>query len=219
MFTGIVETTGRVAGMQAGSQDSRLRIDSAAMSLEDTALGDSIAVNGVCLTVVALAGGHFEVDVSRETLARTTLGALTTGQRVNLEKALRLSDRLGGHLVSGHVDGLGELLGREPEGQSERLVFGVPAALAKYISEKGSICIDGVSLTVNAVTVDTFSVQVIPHTLQRTIIGDYRPGSRVNIEVDIIARYLERLLQGRVNDGDNDDALGDLLHRQGYLDV
>lgn len=217
MFTGIVEATGRVAGIQSGSQDSRLRLDSGALSLEDTALGDSIAVNGVCLTVVALDAGHFEVDVSRETLACTTLGTLKTGRPVNLELALRLSDRLGGHLVSGHVDGLGELLSRDPEGQSERLVFRVPVALAKYISGKGSICIDGVSLTVNAVEADTFTVQVIPHTRQRTIIGDYRPGTRVNIEVDIIARYLERLRQGHADDSAGNHTLGELMRQQGYL--
>ncbi len=217
MFTGIIEGTGRVAGIQSSGRDLRLRLDCGEMSLQDTALGDSIAINGVCLTVVALNSPHFEVDVSRETLARTTLGLLQEGSRVNLEKALRLADRLGGHLVSGHVDGLGELLSRRPEGRSERLIWRVPAELARYICEKGSICIDGVSLTVNAVSADEFCVQVIPHTRQRTIIGDYRPGARVNIEVDIIARYLERLLQGDAGGGAGDAALDDLLRRQGYL--
>jgi len=217
MFTGIIETTGQVAGIQSGNQDSRLRLASGSMSLQDTAPGDSIAVNGVCLTVVARGSSHFEVDVSRETLACTTLGTLKTGSPVNLEKALRLCDRLGGHLVSGHVDGLGELLSRDSEGRSERLVFRVPQELAKYIGAKGSVCIDGVSLTVNAVEADTFTVQVIPHTRQRTIIGNYRPGTRVNIEVDIIARYLERLLQGRVDDSAGNHTLGELLRQQGYL--
>jgi len=216
MFTGIVETTGRIAAIQASGQDCRLRLECGAMSLEDTALGDSIAVNGVCLTVITLGPAYFEVDVSRATLACTTLGGLRQGSAVNLEKALRLADRLGGHLVSGHVDGLGELLSRIPEGQSERLQFRVPPELARFISAKGSICIDGVSLTVNAVHVNEFSVQVIPHTQQRTLIGTYQAGTQVNIEVDLIARYLERLLQGRGETDGSGRRLAELLRQQGY---
>lgn len=196
MFTGIVETVGRVAQLQPRDGDLRLRIDTGSLPLGDVALGDSIATNGVCLTVVELTGSGFWADVSRETLAFTTIGAWRVGAAVNLEKALTPQSRLGGHIVSGHVDGIGEVLERSDDARSIRLTVRAPAELARYIAHKGSICVDGTSLTVNAVHGADFELNIIPHTAQITVIGHYRSGTRVNLEVDVIARYLERLLQG-----------------------
>ena len=196
MFTGIIEATGTIAGIRETGGDWRLTLHSETLGFDDVALGDSIAVSGVCLTVVALPVKGLEADVSRETLACTTLGALRQGAMVNLEKALLAQGRLGGHIVSGHVDGIAQLISREPDGRSERLVFRVPAGLARYIAHKGSVCLDGISLTVNTVARDTFSVNIIPHTAERTTLQALRPGWRMNIEVDVIARYLERLLDG-----------------------
>lgn len=196
MFTGIVETVGRVAQLQPRDGDLRLRIDTGKLSLADVALGDSIATNGVCLTVVELTGNGFWADVSRETLAFTTIGAWRVGEPVNLEKALMAQSRLGGHIVSGHVDGVGEIIERSDDARSIRLTVQAPRELAKYIAHKGSICVDGTSLTVNAVHGADFELNIIPHTAQLTVIGGYRSGTRVNLEVDVIARYLERLLQG-----------------------
>lgn len=196
MFTGIIEATGTVADFKLKGQQWQLRVSCPALDMADVQLGDSIAVNGCCLTVTSFDDSHFVADVSNETFDLTSFGQLTTGSLVNLEKALTPQTRLGGHLVSGHVDGLGELLSKSPDGDSERLVFQVPDPLAKYISAKGSICIDGTSLTVNAVDGASFSVNIIPHTQQETIIHRYQVGQRVNIEVDQIARYLERLMLG-----------------------
>ena len=197
MFTGIVAAMGTLLerGEQGGDRghEGRLRIAAQALDLGDVGIGDSIAVNGCCLTVVALQADNFSADVSNETLRCTTLGSLAPGRRVNLEKSMRLDDRLGGHLVSGHVDGIGALLGREKDGDSLRLNLRAPAELAKYIARKGCICIDGVSLTVNEVEGTDFQVNIIPHTQAETIIGQYRQGQRVNLEVDLLARYLERL--------------------------
>ncbi|RRQ21130.1 riboflavin synthase [Thiohalobacter thiocyanaticus] len=196
MFTGIIQAVGEVAALQPGGEDTRVRVRTGKLALDDVSLGDSIAVNGVCLTVVELPGDGFWADVSGETLARTGFRDLNVGSRVNLEKALTPTTRLGGHLVSGHVDGVGAVLERRPEGRSERFRIQAPAGLAKYIAGKGSICVDGVSLTVNAVDGASFDLNIVPHTLQETTIGEYRSGTRVNLEVDIIARYLERLLLG-----------------------
>ncbi|ROR34965.1 riboflavin synthase [Inmirania thermothiophila] len=196
MFTGIVQAVGRIAALERRGADARVRIEAGGLGLGDVALGDSIAVNGVCLTAVEIAGEVFAADVSAETLARTTLGGLAGGDPVNLEKALTLSTPLGGHLVTGHVDGVGEVLARRGEGRGERLRLRAPAALARYIAAKGSIAVDGVSLTVNAVEGAEFELMIVPHTLERTIIRHYAPGRRVNLEVDIVARYLERLLLG-----------------------
>lgn len=196
MFTGIIQAVGSIAALETKGADLRLRIRSGKLDLGDVQLGDSIAVNGVCLTAVALPGDGFWADVSAETLAHTTYANLKVGQRVNLEKALTPTTRLGGHLVSGHVDGVGEVVERYSDGRSERFRIQAPTQLAKYIAGKGSICIDGVSLTVNSVEGAIFALNIVPHTLQETIIGEYRSGSRVNLEVDLVARYLERLLQG-----------------------
>lgn len=197
MFTGIVQTVGTVAASEDHGQDRRLRIACTGLDLSRTQAGDSIAVNGVCLTATDLGGSAFTADVSGETLACTTLGALRPGERVNVEQALTPATPLGGHLVSGHVDGVGELVARGEEARSVLMRFAVPEALSRYIARKGSVCIDGVSLTVNAVDGARFSVNLIPHTLQHTTLGEFAPGRAVNIEVDLVARYLERLLQAR----------------------
>lgn len=196
MFTGIVQAQGQVAAAQQRQGDLRLRIRTGNLDLADVALGDSIATNGVCLTVVELPGDGFWADVSRETLAFTTLAGWGAGMPVNLEKALTPLTRLGGHIVSGHIDGVGTVLARSEDARSLRLRVQAPAELAKYIAHKGSICVDGVSLTVNAVQGSAFELNIVPHTARETIIAGYRPGSRVNLEVDVIARYLERLLLG-----------------------
>ncbi len=196
MFTGIIQAVGKVAAMQPGGGDLRLRIHTGKLPLDDVALGDSICTNGVCLTVIELPGDGYWADVSVETLNFTTLGRLKPGSRVNLEKALTPASRLGGHIVSGHVDGVGEVVSLQQDARSIRVVLRAPAALAKYIAHKGSICVDGTSLTVNAVNGAQFDLNIIPQTMAETIFGEYRPGSRVNLEVDVIARYLERLVLG-----------------------
>jgi riboflavin synthase len=196
MFTGIIQAVGRVAAMQARGGDLRLRIHTGKLPLEDVALGDSICTNGVCLTVTELPGDGYWADVSVETLNFTTLGALKAGASVNLEKSLTPQSRLGGHIVSGHVDGVGEVVSLVQDARSIRVVIQAPDALARYIAHKGSICVDGTSLTVNAVNGAQFDLNIIPQTMAETVFGQYRPGSRVNLEVDVIARYLERLLQG-----------------------
>lgn len=196
MFTGIIQAVGEVAALDAKGGDVRLRVRTAKLDLGDVRLGDSIAVSGVCLTAVDLPGDGFWADVSGETLAHTILGDLKVGARVNLEKALTPTTRLGGHLVSGHVDGVGEVIERKRDARSERFRIRAPAALARYIAHKGSICVDGVSLTVNAVQGAVFDLNIVPHTLAETTLDDYRSGRKVNLEVDLIARYLERLLLG-----------------------
>jgi riboflavin synthase, alpha subunit len=192
MFTGIIQAVGMIQRLEPYGGDARLDLDTGKLPLDGVALGDSIAVNGVCLTAVALTERGFAADVSRETLTLTTLGTLKPGARVNLERALTLATPLGGHLVSGHVDGVGTVVACQEDARSWRLRIQAPDALARYIAPKGSICVDGTSLTVNRVEGAVFELNIVPHTLQETIIGDYRPGTRVNLEVDLIARYLER---------------------------
>lgn len=196
MFTGIIQSVGTLRRLEPRGGDARLTIATGKLPMADVALGDSIAVNGVCLTAVALSPDAFSADCSRETLSLTTLGDLAPGSPVNLEKALTLATPLGGHLVSGHVDGVGRVLERREDARSWRLRIEAPAELARYIAQKGSICVDGVSLTVNAVDGACFDLNIVPHTLEETIIVHYQPGTRVNLEVDLIARYLERLLLG-----------------------
>ena len=196
MFTGIIQAVGSVAELQTSTGDARLRIITGKLPMDDVALGDSISTNGVCLTVVELPGDGFWADVSNETLALTTLGKLVPGSRVNLEKSLTPESRLGGHIVSGHVDGLGEIVSLAQDARSWRIVVRAPEELARYIAHKGSICIDGTSLTVNSVNGAEFDLNIIPQTMAETVFGEYKPGSPVNLEVDVIARYLERLLQG-----------------------
>jgi riboflavin synthase len=192
MFTGIVAAVGRIERVEPRAQGVRLRIDAGSLDLADVAVGDSIAVNGCCLTVVARAGARFEADVSQETIA-CTVGLAAPGE-VNLEKSLRLADRLGGHLLTGHVDGVGEVVAFAPAGESYRLVVRAPAPLTKYIARKGSIAVQGVSLTVNRVDGAEFEVNLIPHTLAVTTLKALAPGARANLEVDLIARYVERML-------------------------
>ncbi len=196
MFTGIIQAVGEIVALERHGGDVRLGVRTGKLDLKDVILGDSIAVSGVCLTAVTLPGDGFWADVSGETLAHTIIGDLKVGSRVNLEKALLPTTRLGGHLVSGHVDGVGEVLERKPDARSERFRIRAPAALARYIAHKGSICVDGVSLTVNAVEGNVFDLNIVPHTLAETTLGEYQAGRKVNLEVDLIARYLERLLLG-----------------------
>ncbi len=196
MFTGIVEAVGEVVATELKSGDLRVRVKSNGLDLSDVGMGDSIATNGVCLTVVELPGDGYCADVSKETLDFTTVGQWKVGHAVNLEKALTPQTRLGGHLVSGHVDGVAEVVSRHPDARSERFRLRAPSELAKYIAHKGSITVDGTSLTVNAVDGNEFELNIVPHTLVSTVIGHYRPGTIVNLEVDVIARYLERLLLG-----------------------
>ncbi|HJN60237.1 MAG TPA: riboflavin synthase [Alphaproteobacteria bacterium] len=197
MFTGIISDVGRLREIRqsAGDEDRRLVIetgyDTGAM-----AIGASIACGGPCLTVVETGPGWFAVDVSAETLARTTVGDWRPGGRINLERALRLGDELGGHLVSGHVDGVGELVGRRKDGESERMAFAAPAELMRFIAVKGSIAVDGISLTVNEVGQSDFAVNIIPHTLAATTLGEIAPDATVNLEIDLVARYVARLNEG-----------------------
>ena len=195
MFTGLIGAVGRLAARSARDDGFRVTVETGALPLAAVVVGDSIAVNGVCLTVVALGAGRFDADVSGATLAATTLGALEVGARLNLERALTLATPLGGHLVSGHVDGVGEVVAVEPVGESRTVRVRVPRALARYVARKGSVCIDGVSLTVNAVDGDAFMVNLVAHTLAHTTLGGVAAGDAVNIEVDLLARYLERLLE------------------------
>jgi riboflavin synthase len=193
MFTGIVQAIGEVRAITPRNGDVELLIGAATLRLDGVAIGDSISVSGCCLTVTRLTTDSFAADASLETLQVTTLGGWRSGQRVNLEKALRAGDPLGGHYVSGHVDGVARVIAAASDARSLRMEFEVPAALARYIARKGSVCIDGVSLTVNDVARNRFGVNLIPHTLQVTTLGSSQAGTQVNVEVDIIARYLERL--------------------------
>lgn len=213
MFTGIIKTTGVISRIEKKGGDMRIAIGSSGLDWSQYEIGESIAVNGVCLTAIELADSEFLTDVSLETLQVTALAGLAVGSRVNLEPSLRLSDRLGGHFVSGHVDCVGTLSARVGVARSVKLTFDVPATYLRYIARKGSVCIDGVSLTVNEVSDAAFSVNIIPHTLTGTIIGDYQTGTTVNIEVDLLARYLEQLLNS-----DKDGGLTrEFLRANGYV--
>jgi len=194
MFTGIIQAVGEVKSMSALGGDYRLVIDTHTLDMSDVHLGDSIAVNGVCLTVIQLESQGFSADVSNETITHTSMSQLTTGSKVNLEKALSLSDRLGGHLVSGHVDGLGEITHIQNDGRSVVYTIKSLDNLSRYIAKKGSITVDGISLTVNDIADDSFNLNIVPHTIDQTIIKGYKVGSKVNLEVDVIARYIEQLL-------------------------
>jgi len=218
MFTGIIQAIGNIAAIEPRGGDTRLRIHTGKLDLSDVQLGDSIAVNGVCLTAVELPGDSFWADVSRESLEKTTLARLEPNQRVNLEKALTPTTRLGGHLVSGHVDGIGEVIARKPAARSVQFSIRTPDALARYVANKGSICVDGTSLTVNAVSGAVFELNIVPHTLQETIMDEYQPGRLVNLEVDLIARYLERLLLGeRAADPNGKGVSRELLAEYGFI--
>lgn len=194
MFTGIIQSVGKIEAIEDTGGDRTFSIDLGDLNVSDIALGDSVAISGVCLTAVAFDGNSFKADVSTETLSVTTMGELSVGDQVNLELALTPTTRLGGHMVSGHVDGVGQVVDRYQDGRSERIDISAPPALSRYIAAKGSICVDGVSLTVNEVSGDRFGVNIIPHTVEQTNLGRCQAGVRVNLEIDVIARYLERLL-------------------------
>ena len=216
MFTGIIEAIGKVKRVEPVGGDMRLSIDVGSLDMGDVNLGDSIAVNGVCLTAVEFDKSSFVADVSNESISLTTLKNLKAGSPVNLEKALLPTTRLGGHLVSGHVDGLGQVVNIKDDGRSIRYTIKVPAELKRYIAVKGSICIDGTSLTVNAVNDDCFDINIVPHTQERTIIQSYKAGSEVNLEVDLVARYLESLLLHGSDVGKEGVSL-DLLAKAGFV--
>ena len=196
MFTGIISAIGDIASLEERGGDVRLTIRSGNLNLADVQLGDSIACNGACLTAVELTGEGFVADVSVETLNLTTIGNWQTGSRINLEKAMQATDRFGGHIVSGHVDGIGEVVALEEDARSWRFRLRAPREIAKYIAHKGSITVDGTSLTVNIVDGAEFELNIVPHTMQHTVMGDYIVGTKINLEVDLVARYLERLLLG-----------------------
>ena len=193
MFTGIIAACGKIEKIEARGEDSRFTIDTGKLDLVDVSIGDSISVNGTCLTATELQENGFSTDLSTETLQVTTFGDAREGSEVNLEKAMQLTDRLGGHIVSGHVDGIGEIREFYEDARSLRFEIAMPADLNRYLVKKGSICVDGVSLTVNDVSADAFFVNIIPHTMEETIFSTYKKGTRVNLEVDLIARYLEGL--------------------------
>ena len=218
MFTGIIQAIGKVEHSESRGGDIRLTIACGGLDLSHTELGDSIAVNGVCLTAVELHEQSFSADVSVETMSKTSLGRLAVGNPVNLETALTLNTALGGHLVSGHVDGLGTLVEMHTDARSIRYSFEVDPEIQHYIVAKGSVTIDGTSLTVNGIEGNRFDVNIVPHTQQKTVFQYYQTGSRVNIEVDIIARYLERLLQGRTDAGKvKDQQMLETLIKSGFI--
>ncbi len=211
MFTGIIKAKGSITAMQKQGGDVRMTVSSDGLPWSDFEIGESISVNGVCLTAVALNDNGFDTDVSVETLDVTALGDLTTGSDVNLEPALGVGERLGGHLVSGHVDCVGSVTSRSADARSIRLAIEIPAEYSRYIAKKGSVCVDGVSLTINEVSGNTFESNIIPHTADTTIIDGYAVGTAVNVEVDMLARYIERLL------GKDDDGISlEFLKAHGY---
>lgn len=216
MFTGIIEAIGRIAKVEPCGGDIRLQIETGSLDLSDVQIGDSIACNGVCLTATELPGKGFWADVSQESLEHTTIPHWKVGDGINLEKALTASSRLGGHIVSGHVDGVGKVTGRRKDARSERFTIAAPDDLARYIAQKGSITVDGTSLTVNKVSGKEFELNIVPHTLEHTIIGDYQPGREVNLEVDVIARYLERLLLARSGQDEGKGISMEFLAEHGF---
>lgn len=217
MFTGIILAIGQVAAVEPKSGDCRLKIATGQLRMSEVQLGDSIAVDGVCLTAVELGSDYFYADVSNETLAKTTLRTAKAGASVNLELALTPTTRLGGHIVSGHVDGIGMVKEKKTDGRSFRFLFRAPDELAKYIAPKGSICINGISLTVNEVNGAFFGVNIVPHTLNETTLGKTEPGAQVNLEVDILARYMERLMTGATTAQHQSAVTEQLLKDSGFM--
>jgi riboflavin synthase len=217
MFTGIVQAVGKIVSLQDHGGDRRITLHTGDLDLTGVNAGDSVCVGGVCLTASMIGDHQFTADLSAETLSRTTFAALDIGDQVNLEKALMPQTPLGGHLVMGHVDGVGKVMERRPQGRSARLSIEAPSALVKYIAEKGSICVDGVSLTVNGISAETFDVNIIPHTLERTTLGRVIAGDHVNLEVDLIARYVERLLHGHQHEAASSTITPGFLAEHGFL--
>ncbi|MDC8832769.1 riboflavin synthase [Alteromonas gilva] len=217
MFTGIVAALGTIESMTDRGEAIRLKVASGKLDMTDVALGDSIATNGVCLTVVDFSQHHYSADVSAETIRLTGFAHYSPGMQVNLEKAMQVGDRFGGHIVSGHVDGVGEVSKVIPHSDYVEIWIKAPDDLARYIAHKGSITVDGVSLTVNKVNGSEFMLWIIPHTLQETVLGTYKTGTRVNLEVDVIARYLERLMLGDQAANKKNDISLEFLAEHGYL--
>jgi len=217
MFTGIILAVGKITAMTPRGGDVRLTIHTGKLPLIDTNLGDSIAVNGVCLTAVELGHDYFVADVSNETLSRTSLATAQIGSPVNLELALTPTTRLGGHIVSGHVDGVGTIIDKKNDGRSIRFTIQAPDNLAKYIAEKGSICINGISLTVNEVNGASFDINIVPHTLKETTLNDATIGTKVNLEVDVLARYMERLMKGDAAAKPCSAVTMELLQNSGFI--
>ena len=217
MFTGIIQSVGKISALDIRGGEASTRISCGKLDMSEVNTGDSIAVSGVCLTVVEHSAAGFTADVSGETLSRTTLGRQRTGDAVNLEKALTLSTPLGGHLVSGHVDGVGVVVNRREAARSVQFRIKAPEALAKYIAEKGSVCVDGVSLTVNAIHGAEFEVNIVPHTLTETTLGAIKEDSEVNLEVDVVARYLERLMLGKLAAQSGSEITREFLAQHGFI--
>lgn len=217
MFTGIIESVGKIEAIEDKGGDARFWIHTGKMDMSDVQLGDSIAMNGVCLTAIELRDNAYCADVSGETLSLTSLKQLAAGSAVNLEKALTPQTRLGGHMVSGHVDGLGKVIDRYDDGRSVRFIIEAPKSLAKYIAVKGSITVDGISLTVNKIDGCQFELNIVPHTIQETIMGSYQPGTEVNLEVDLVARYLERLILGDKAAEPNATITASFLAENGFM--
>ncbi|MEC6796052.1 riboflavin synthase [Photobacterium sp. S4TG1] len=217
MFTGIIEAVGKISAITPKGADVSVTVDSGSLDLSDVKLGDSIATNGVCLTVVKLTGKGYVADLSLETLNRTAFVNYKAGQVVNLEKAMLATTRFGGHMVSGHVDAVAEVIERQHIGRAIEFWIKVPPQLAKYISEKGSVAVDGISLTVNAVRGDEFKLTIVPHTAAETTMADFKVGRKINLEVDVIARYLERLMLGDKAAEKQSQVTMDLLARTGFL--
>lgn len=218
MFTGIIEAVGQIGTIQINAQGARITVLTGQLDMHDVKLGDSIATNGICLTVVDFSANSFSADVSNETLARTGFAHYKSGQKVNLEKAMLPTTRFGGHMVSGHVDALSEIVAVEHDGNSIHYWVSMPHDLAGYIAEKGSVTIDGTSLTVNSLADDKFRLTIVPHTTEQTIISNYQVGSKVNLEVDLIARYIERLLTHKTAENNQQSGVThELLARNGFI--
>ncbi|MGF1699251.1 riboflavin synthase [Photobacterium makurazakiensis] len=217
MFTGIIEAVGTITALTPKGEDISVTVDSATLDLSDVKLGDSIATNGVCLTVVELTGSGYVADLSLETLKRTAFASYRAGQKANLEKAMLPTTRFGGHMVSGHIDDVAEIIERNHTGRAIEFWVKAPAHLAKYVSEKGSVSIDGISLTVNAIRGDEFKLTIVPHTAAETTMESFKVGHKVNFEVDVIARYLERLMLGDKAAEQKSEVTMDLLAKSGFL--
>jgi riboflavin synthase len=218
MFTGIIEATGKISVIESRQGDSRFQISSPDLDMSDVSLGDSIAVNGVCLTVIQFNNTSFAADVSSETIEKSGFQNYEIGDMVNLEKALLANSRLGGHLVSGHVDGIGEITARYQDARSWRFEVKAPKSIIHYIAKKGSITIDGISLTVNNISGEEFDVNIVPHTIASTNMGQFKVGTKVNLEVDLIARYLERLLNKETTNKDTTETVTEsLLRDSGFI--
>lgn len=218
MFTGIIEAVGTIRAININSEGARIEVATGGLDMGDVALGDSIATNGICLTVVAFDSGSYSADVSSETLSCTAFGNYRVGQKVNLEKAMLPTTRFGGHMVSGHVDVVSEIVSISQNGNSNEYWISLPEEIAPYVAEKGSITVDGISLTVNSVTDNQFRLTIVPHTTEKTIIGHYSSGTQVNLEVDLVARYIERLLLKKTDHAASEGGVTkELLAKNGFM--